>query len=325
MLAQIEVLLAFAAVMAAISLIITVLNQTASSILGLRGLSLRWGLSALLKSLYPDLDGREKGGQSGPTFAEHIVNRVLLHPLISDSVLPVKRLSHWRLASAIRFEEFKRAVTLLAKPEMGTDPDSRSWTHDDAVAWLSRRVDPIGEWFTVMMDRVTQHFTLYMRVLTVVFGALVVFTIQLDAIDLYNRLNKDVKLRNGILDSLGSLEQANAAATDASGQAVSDEALRKVRAEALAAASESLRPLIASPFSSNNYFGMFVSVALLSLGAPFWFNQLKNLSNLRSVVAAKEQKERDEAAKAGAAAGAAETPKDGPIAAIAERREGRFE
>src|SRR4029079_3355310 len=38
--------------------------------------------------------------------------------------------------------------------------------------------------------------------------------------------------------------------------------------------------------------GLLVSILLLSLGAPFWFNALKNLVELRSVIAKKEQNER---------------------------------
>ena len=38
--------------------------------------------------------------------------------------------------------------------------------------------------------------------------------------------------------------------------------------------------------------GMLLSVVLLSLGAPFWFNVLKNLIALRSIVAKKEEQER---------------------------------
>jgi len=39
-------------------------------------------------------------------------------------------------------------------------------------------------------------------------------------------------------------------------------------------------------------WGILASAALLSLGAPFWFNTLKTLMNLRPVVAHKEQQER---------------------------------
>lgn len=39
--------------------------------------------------------------------------------------------------------------------------------------------------------------------------------------------------------------------------------------------------------------GLLVAAALLSLGAPFWFNALKTLTNLRPLVATREQKERE--------------------------------
>jgi hypothetical protein len=38
-------------------------------------------------------------------------------------------------------------------------------------------------------------------------------------------------------------------------------------------------------------WGILASALLLSLGAPFWFNMLKTLSNLRPVLANKEQQE----------------------------------
>lgn len=44
--------------------------------------------------------------------------------------------------------------------------------------------------------------------------------------------------------------------------------------------------------------GLLVAAALLSLGAPFWFNMLKTLSNLRPLVATREEKDREAKAKA---------------------------
>ncbi len=44
----------------------------------------------------------------------------------------------------------------------------------------------------------------------------------------------------------------------------------------------------------SHFWGILVSGALLSLGAPFWFNSLKALTNLRPVVAQKEKKETEQ-------------------------------
>jgi len=47
------------------------------------------------------------------------------------------------------------------------------------------------------------------------------------------------------------------------------------------------------PGGLRHFVGVLATAVLLSLGAPFWFNLLKQLTNLRSVVANKEQKERE--------------------------------
>lgn len=47
----------------------------------------------------------------------------------------------------------------------------------------------------------------------------------------------------------------------------------------------------------RHFWGILFSVGLLSLGAPFWYNALKNLTNLKSVVAQNISKEKEQAAK----------------------------
>ena len=49
-------------------------------------------------------------------------------------------------------------------------------------------------------------------------------------------------------------------------------------------------------FNWRQFFGVLVSGALLSLGAPFWFNSLKTLANLRPTLAAKVNAEGDRSA-----------------------------
>lgn len=299
MLGQIEVLLAFTAVMAAISLIITVLNQAASTALNLRGWSLRWGVSTAFKNVFPQL--KEHPAGSTETFADHIAHAVLVHPLISDSVLPKGKLvDFWRVASAIRFEELKQTLSVIADPERGLSPEISTWSHEDAIAWLSRRIDFMKDWFSVMMDRVTQHFTFYMRIVTVAFAALIVSYAHIDSISLYNGLSSDVKLRNGVLANIPALQAAKKALDDAATEgdaaarqnsADSGKRLAEISAQALTL-SDSLKSPLAVASQNPTWIGELITMALLALGAPFWFNQLRALSNLRSAVAAKEEKEK---------------------------------
>ncbi len=47
---------------------------------------------------------------------------------------------------------------------------------------------------------------------------------------------------------------------------------------------------------SRHFWGTLASAILLSLGAPFWFNSLKSLTNLRPLLAQKQKKEEEKAA-----------------------------
>ena len=47
----------------------------------------------------------------------------------------------------------------------------------------------------------------------------------------------------------------------------------------------------------GHFIGILVSCILLSLGAPFWYNQLRFLTSLKPVIAQKDEKEREVAAK----------------------------
>ena len=46
------------------------------------------------------------------------------------------------------------------------------------------------------------------------------------------------------------------------------------------------------PLDLSRILGILISIVLLSLGAPFWFNVLKNLTNFRTSLMKKEEKER---------------------------------
>jgi formiminotetrahydrofolate cyclodeaminase len=99
-----DTILAFAAVMAGVSLIITALTQAVSGVFGLRGHNLKWGLEKLIGTLAPGLEAK----------TEVLARQILLHPLLSDSSFGgLKKLwTWWRYASHIRQDDLR---DLLAK------------------------------------------------------------------------------------------------------------------------------------------------------------------------------------------------------------------
>ena len=47
--------------------------------------------------------------------------------------------------------------------------------------------------------------------------------------------------------------------------------------------------------SKRNFLGIFLTSGLLALGAPFWYNRLKDLTNLRPSIASKQAEQREAA------------------------------
>lgn len=476
---HVDTIIAFAAVMAGVSLFITTLTQMVSAALGLRGHNLRWGLQSLLEQLDPALSPH----------AEALSKAVLTHPLISDSIfthdkfalaakfkawffsLPI--VGRWRYAAALRLEELQNILKrladevpsdaawrtalktaaetqgtakeltpavaaalapLLKQIPAGSPLASRATSSLESLRLLAGRVrlaetleriavdaaakravlasevqklvgsppgkdavevlqnffptvaaraarelGEIDQWFDSAMDRVSQHFTLHMRLWTVAFSMLVAAAMQLDTLQLLKRLASDADLRSRVVASAESLNrkaddilivagttnpparacveamsQLKRAYPDTNALGLLDEpagftniagaedwfraqiarhhpaaATNAAQVDAwlakfrdglpqaeLRTAADQLQSLVKEGWSLQlmpdpypaslaefgrsfglHWKGILASAALLSLGAPFWFNLLKSLSNLRPILAQKQEQEAKAAAQ----------------------------
>jgi hypothetical protein len=176
---------------------------------------------------------------------------------------------------------------------------------------LSRNLD---QWFDSMMDRVSQRFVTHTRIWTIAFSILVAFALHLDAFKLLTQLSSDSELRARLVASADVL--AKKADEINIGWTNQPPATSAAAFNQLTNAANNFHSILADklrfqimpdpypePFYSYwtpnwlHFWGIVASAALLSLGAPFWFNMLKTLSNLRPQLAKKEQQE-TEAAKA---------------------------
>ena len=226
----------------------------------------------------------------------------------------------------------------------------------DAKAKAQESADKLQAWFNSMMDRVSQKFTMYMRIWTVAFAFCFAFGLGLNTMSLIGDLYNNSTLRNSlvaaadkvmasastVLDSKNllaarysaSLQQALKEANISPSQQVPltldtpDDAAKWVdqyvpeaqRADvlkrfsilAVAASREAIQSSYAEAntlaalasksgfrildfqwpwkrtWTWSGLFGVLATAGLLSLGAPFWFNSLKTLTNLRPTVAAKQ-------------------------------------
>lgn len=330
MLQHLDTLIAFAVVMLGVSLLLTVLTQIVSAFLALRGTHLEWGIKTLLSEAAPALRAQ----------ADEITQRVLHHPLISDSSASKRRVGRWawmhwlpprwnlfhrwKLANAIRRDELIDLLHHLADaPAAQPGQPVPEWQAALQNANLTQVKFQIEQWFDTTMDRVSQRFAMHSRVFTVVLAGGVAFALHLDAFDLLHRLSTDGELRRNLLEQAGAISTI---ATNLSARAGTNSPTGLISAEAPAKLSNQIAELKqlattlsnrferaglqllpdsarhsrlcfmpgAKGFSRKHLFGVLAAAALLSLGAPFWFNTLKTLTNLRPILATKVQKEAEE-------------------------------
>ncbi len=282
MLVNLDVLIGLSVVMLGLSLVAMVIAQAAAGAMGLRGTNLRWGLSMLLQQLHserfpppaptPKLFGADVNRNAGA-----VVAAVLSYPLVSDSKVPIGR---WKLATTIRFDEFVKTVALLgSQPQANPD-----------LQWLRDNNRVTQSWFDSTMERVSQRFTMHMRIYTVVISTLLVATTGVDTFYVLKTLRNDASVRSGLVTAAQSIAKEPSVGTAARQdvQMFADTVMKELPKDQSVWAL--LRP--GWPPAPGQIPGILVSVVLLSLGAPFWFNALKNLAALRPAVAKNEDQQR---------------------------------
>ena len=215
----------------------------------------------------------------------------------------------WRVALQGALDRFDRtAVEQLVAGVRALPPAGGSGAKSvedmvKAAAVLPRNID---EWFAPVMDRVSQRFALHTRVWTVAFSLLLAFALHLDAFRVMAQLSSDAELRGRIASSADTLRARADLPTGASVTSETDPARRELigsadKLQSLLTDQMSFR-LIPDPFPDPFYdyrttgwmhfWGVLVTGMLVSLGAPFWFNALKTLCNLRPTVASRVDKEK---------------------------------
>jgi hypothetical protein len=151
--------------------------------------------------------------------------------------------------------------------------------------------DRFQRWFGSAQDRAEQWFQIHVRMVTIAGAILAAVFLQLDTIEMYDKLRDQPKLVDALVKAApGVIEQGGSV------QGQTDEATReKAFAELKARIDSAGFELVPAGWFArwpkenswwlNHLFGLALTAGLLTLGAPFWFNLLKNLMNLRPAVA----------------------------------------
>jgi hypothetical protein len=309
MLKYLDVLIGLAAVILVSSMAVTVLTQAATSILKSRGKALKEGITDLLQQIYPGF-GKEMAGR--------LADAVLTHPLVRDGEKQLGTVIHreeltkilLELAAAdgpqVLAEDARTKLNEALQANGVSNPgqiikDIRSTAlqlelahpelannvrHSVAILQTASSdfVAKINGWFDQTIDRVSSRFTGHTRLVTLFNACLVALFLQLDTVSVLNRLAVDDGMRAAVVEQAQMLD----------GSATS-------RTKYLEMLNQD--GLLWIPKSGDDWLGhwgwthlpgIIVSMLLLNLGAPFWFSILKNLLQLRSVIAQKDDAQRQE-------------------------------
>ena len=156
--------------------------------------------------------------------------------------------------------------------------------------------DRFQRWFGSAQDRAEQWFQIHVRMVTIVAAILVSVFLQLDTVEIYDKLRHEPKLVEALVKAAPGTLQEGAAVQAQPDAEARDKAFADLKANIDSTGFELLpkgwfaRWPTEKLWWINHLFGLALSAGLLTLGAPFWFNLLKNLMNLRPAVASLVEK-----------------------------------
>lgn len=312
MLKTLDLLIGATTVLLLFSMAVTVITQAISNLAGRRGRHLRAGLADLLQQL----------GIPTAECATKIADSILKHPMIRDGKN--------KLGTVIHREEFTKLVLDLASGEgahkleadaegelkkiladggirdpgqalknvralalqiEASNPEISNQMRDGLAILHEARSDfvaRVNSWFDNTIDRVSQRFTSYTHWITLAISVVVVVAVQLDIIAVCDRLWIDDQFRSAVVGDIS--KQFAKVDTDATiDPKPYYNLLNNTGLITLPTDHNFLEKLIAD---KRKIPGMLLSVLLLSLGAPFWYNALKDLLKLRSTLSSKDDAQR---------------------------------
>lgn len=323
MLKTIDILLGLTVIMLIASMAVTVITQFINGLANMRGKHLMRGLTDLLQQIDPKLKR---------DIAARISHAVMTHPMISnggqrpgDTIhreefakllmdlaaseepdshkYPLSADVRQRLLNLIKTNGIENpSVTLdkvraqamqleLDKPELASNVRQSMALIQEAN---SRLIAKINGWFDQTIDRVSDRFAASTRLITLTCSAIIVIAVQLDTIDVINRLAMDDNLRNALVNKALALQPAqennNQTPIDVEAVRTDLNALQQLGVINILGNNQSWY----QHWREVNPFGILLSVFMLSMGAPFWYGALKNLLKLRGTLAGKDDAQRRE-------------------------------
>jgi hypothetical protein len=285
---SLDALIGFATVMLILSLVVTVLTQIVANLLKLRSQHLRHGVLQVFLQL-----GWEFYGAGAQTLAREIVgskDAITREDLIENLLVQAQTTPELKTKISALVPAFDppallanlRRITLelsVERPELAAATVRGTAMARTPLAGLASEVFAV---FDSTMDRASEKFTSQSRKLVAFFGIALALALPLDTFDLLQRFVRSDAAR----DQAVALAQ-----TMTVNQPDVRVAFAKLQAAEIIVVPATPTEWLAR-WRDVNCIGVAAGALLLSLGAPFWFQVLKDLLKLRSSVASQESQDR---------------------------------
>jgi hypothetical protein len=211
-------------------------------------------------------------------------------------VAALHRLDLPAIESRVKLKDIAAAAKIFAPEQQKAVLDALGNFGATVERATTQAYDRFQRWFGSAQDRAEQWFQIHVRMVTIVAAILVSVFLQLDTVEIYDKLRHEPKLVEALVKTApGTLEQG----APVQGQPDAD-AQKKAFADLTARIDSTGFELLPSGWFArwpteklwwfNHLFGLALSAGLLTLGAPVWFNLLKNLMSLRPAVASLVEK-----------------------------------
>jgi hypothetical protein len=196
------------------------------------------------------------------------------------------------IESRVKLKDIAAAANMFAPEQQKAVLDALGSFGATVERATTQAYDRFQRWFGSAQDRAEQWFQTHVRIVTIVAAILVSVFLQLDSVEIYDKLRHEPKLVEALVKAApGTLEQGAAVQRGQVDADAREKAFADLKAKIDSTGFELLPHGWFARWSTekfwwfNHLFGLALSAGLLTLGAPFWFNLLKNLTNLRPAVA----------------------------------------
>lgn len=285
---SLDALIGFVTVMLVLSLVVTMSTQIAADLLQLRNRRLREGVLQIFLRL-----GWEFGAQRANALIHEIVGGkdaiaredLIEHLLALAQTTPELKNKIGALVPAFDppalLAHIRRTALELSveRPDLAAAAVRSTAMARTPASGLASEVFAV---FDSTMDQVSERFTSQSRKLAALFGIAVALALPLDTFDLLRRFTRSDAARDQAIALAQTL-------------AVNESSVRAAYAK-LEAAEIVVIPANPAEWVTRwrhvNFLGVTTGALLLTLGAPFWFQALKDLLQLRSTVAGQESRDR---------------------------------